>query len=261
MNTSKASAAAAILLVFLAGGVIGGLGGSYFQREQVSRLINEAGARSPSGLPPHIMARISRELDLTPEQQAGADRIFAKYGQEMRALKTRFRPEFERIMNQGFDALNAILTPDQQPRLARLKKRLTRRRPLHENRKHRNPDHEYPPGMARPPDQMQGGQERCCKRPEAGHIRRRLYYQMAQMAAEIRLRPDQLDAGALVLRDLAREIRFQRRQALNIQELRSGAAVARLRRDAAPIIARAAESLSPEQAARLEAILPDMLAP
>jgi hypothetical protein len=123
MQTTKARSEAAVLVVvvFLLGGLLGGLG-TYLWGQRVW------GMRV--GPPTHaqIVADLMRELELTPDQQKQLTAITEDTQAKWRALYLPLNTQREQIREQSRERIRAILTPGQQPRFDQFMQRLDEQR-------------------------------------------------------------------------------------------------------------------------------------
>jgi Spy/CpxP family protein refolding chaperone len=127
---SRVVAAVVILVVFLAGGMVG-----FFVHHALpyrGGFHGLAVGGPPGGPPPGIkgrmLARLDRELKLTPEQHTRIDSVLTVRESDLRALMAETRPRFEAIANQTRSEIRSVLTPEQQDEFARLTQRLDARR-------------------------------------------------------------------------------------------------------------------------------------
>lgn len=65
---------------------------------------------------------MAKKLDLTPEQQAAADSIFAQRSRQLTALRQGVEPEMKRIMNEARSQIDSLLTPEQKAKFDALRK-------------------------------------------------------------------------------------------------------------------------------------------
>jgi Spy/CpxP family protein refolding chaperone len=113
MGTNKArrEAAALILVVFLLGVVLGGLG-SHLWGERVW-----GGPPAPVNTRPtrdQVIAQCTHELQLTPDQQKQLISIIDDTRGKWAALYAPLDPQREQVRQDGRAHIRAILTPEQQ---------------------------------------------------------------------------------------------------------------------------------------------------
>ncbi len=124
MNGKKAKIimALGVVLVFLAGAAIGAIGMRIYVRHRIADFV---GKGPPPRMVGHLMRKISAELSLSPEQQAEVRRIAESLRSELMALREKYRPEVEAIIEKQFAAIKDCLDPAQQQQadaiLSRLK--------------------------------------------------------------------------------------------------------------------------------------------
>lgn len=61
-----------------------------------------------------VLDRLTRELKLTPRQQAELDPILADMQRDMQRLRSRLQPEVHRVVAEKAREMAPFLTPDQQ---------------------------------------------------------------------------------------------------------------------------------------------------
>jgi Spy/CpxP family protein refolding chaperone len=120
MQATKARSEAAILVVvvFLLGVVLGGLG-TYLWGQRVW------GMRI--GPPTHAQI-LMRELELTSDQQKQLTAITEDTQAKLRALYLPLAAQREQIREQSRERIRAILTPEQQPRFEQFLQRFDEQR-------------------------------------------------------------------------------------------------------------------------------------
>jgi hypothetical protein len=132
LHKSRLVAGVIIVLVFLAGVAVG-----FFLHHAVPRRGWREAAMGgpPPGPPPEVrgrmLARLDRELGLSPEQHARIDTVLTRRESDLRALMTEARPRFEAIATRTRDEIGAVLTPEQQKKFAEITKRMEARREGH----------------------------------------------------------------------------------------------------------------------------------
>ena len=110
LNTMKLKVAAGVLVVFLAGMLLGGLGTTGFIFHKMRQFSEGSGTLRHHWL----MRRLSRQLDLTEEQKPDVQRILDRSEQEISRLLQDSLAEFTAIMERQKEALATVLTPEQQ---------------------------------------------------------------------------------------------------------------------------------------------------
>ena len=111
-NTKKrGEAAVLVLVVFLLGALLGGVGNHVWgERVWGKQIINSQPTRN------EIVGDLTRDLQLTPDQQKQLGSIVDDTRAQWRTLYTTIEPQHEQIRQQSRDRIRAILTPDQKPK-------------------------------------------------------------------------------------------------------------------------------------------------
>ncbi|HEU4648576.1 MAG TPA: periplasmic heavy metal sensor [Gemmatimonadales bacterium] len=137
MMSSRARAVVLLSATFLVGLVVGLVGGRWIRRGPFDR---------PSGRPtPVAMAdRLSRRLDLRPEQRDSVRAILERHRPTMDSLWSEFRPRIRAVEESLQREIAAQLDPAQQEKFAKLRERYERMRA-------------QPPGPPGPPPESPSG--------------------------------------------------------------------------------------------------------
>jgi len=114
---------AGLLLVFVLGILAGSLGTGFYLKHRLAPLIKEPRARKT-----FIMKRLSKELNLTPDQKTKIDPIVEQMIEKRREYYLKNRPEIKTIMDQGFAQIREELNEDQKKKLDGLREKFHRRR-------------------------------------------------------------------------------------------------------------------------------------
>jgi len=124
MENSKARREAALLVVvvFLLGATLGAVGNHLWG----ARVLGMKSTSDPARL--HGMADLSKQLQLTPEQQKEVAGITDDVRNRWKALYTPLDAEREQMRLQGRQKIRAILTPEQQPKYDAYLQRLDEQR-------------------------------------------------------------------------------------------------------------------------------------
>jgi Spy/CpxP family protein refolding chaperone len=111
-NTKKrGEAAVLVLVVFLLGALLGGVGNHLWdERVWGKQTVNTQPTRN------EIVDALTRDLQLTPDQQKQLGSIVDDTRAQWRTLYTTIEPQHEQIREQARDRMRAILTPDQKPK-------------------------------------------------------------------------------------------------------------------------------------------------
>lgn len=127
-----------LLLVFLLGFALGGLGSFWAARS--GWLHGWWGERySTQG----AVKWLSKELSLTPAQEKQLEGILDETAAGYRAVRERVAPEYEQVRQAGREKIRAILTPEQRAKFEELVRRIdaerAQRRQEHERRQGESP--------------------------------------------------------------------------------------------------------------------------
>ncbi len=120
LNTMKLKVVAGVLVAFLAGMLLGGLGTTGYIFHGMRQLSEGSNTLRHRGL----MHRLSRQLNITEEQKPDVQRILDESEQEISRLLQDSLVEFTAIMERQKEALNTVLTPEQQAKLEKNFRRL-----------------------------------------------------------------------------------------------------------------------------------------
>lgn len=107
-------------LVFLLGFALGALGSHYATRAGWFASLYRSGERGP-------VRWLTRELDLTPEQQKQLGVILDEAGAQYSAIFEKVRPEYQQVRQQTRDKIRALLTEKQRARFEELVRRIDER--------------------------------------------------------------------------------------------------------------------------------------
>jgi len=104
-----------LVLVFVAGMFVGVVG----TRATVHRWIQEA-VQNPVVLQRSIEKRLTQRLKLDKKQQAEVRRTLAQAQQEIKDLRTEFRPRHVTILSNAQASVEAVLTPEQRAKFEKM---------------------------------------------------------------------------------------------------------------------------------------------
>ena len=123
-NTKKrGEAAVLVLVVFLLGALLGGVGNHVWgERVWGKQIINTQPTRN------EIVGDLTRDLQLTQDQQKQLGSIVDDTRAQWRTLYTTIEPQHEQIRQQSRDRIRAILTPDQKPKFEEFMHRIDEQR-------------------------------------------------------------------------------------------------------------------------------------
>jgi Spy/CpxP family protein refolding chaperone len=122
-------ALALLALVFVLGVALGAVGHSVADRRVLGARTERRLQTRPN--PPRAVARLTTELNLTPDQQKQVGDILADTQHRFDAVREQIDPELVHIREQGRDQIRQVLSPEQRPKFEDFLKRLD------EERRHR----------------------------------------------------------------------------------------------------------------------------
>lgn len=102
-----------LVLVFLLGFVLGALATHWATRAGVLASVFRSEERGP-------LEWLTRELDLTPEQQKQLGPILDEAGTQYYAIFEPVRPQYEQVRQQTRNKIRALLTPQQRVKFEEL---------------------------------------------------------------------------------------------------------------------------------------------
>jgi Spy/CpxP family protein refolding chaperone len=117
-NRANNKAIGLIVLVFLLGIAIGGLGTHFWG----GRIF---GGRADH---PRIVERLTRELALTPDQRKQLETIIEETRTKFQSIYEQERPLYDQARKEGRGRIRAILTPEQRPKFEEFVRRLDEER-------------------------------------------------------------------------------------------------------------------------------------
>ena len=112
-----------LLLVFVLGILAGAFGTRIYLKDRFAHFRKDPKARQA-----FIMRKLSKELELTPEQKIKVEKIVAQVGEKRREFFLKNRPEIKKIMDEGFAQIRQELNNDQQKKLDVLREEFEKRR-------------------------------------------------------------------------------------------------------------------------------------
>jgi hypothetical protein len=118
----RAIATVVVVLAFIAGLLIGIVGDRIFQFR-----FRDRGMRGGS-MTQRIVARLDRELQLSPQQHDEVTRIFEMHRQRLDVITATVRPQIRREIDEGNAEIEKILTPEQRAKFQKMKMRMLPRR-------------------------------------------------------------------------------------------------------------------------------------
>ena len=112
-----------LLLVFVLGILVGSVGTGFYLKHRLAPIIKEPRARKA-----FIMKRLSKKLNLTPNQKTKIEPIVEQMIEKRREYYRKIRPEIKRIMDQGFTQIKEELNEDQKKKLDELREKFQKHR-------------------------------------------------------------------------------------------------------------------------------------
>ena len=112
-----------IILIFVSGLSIGFIGGLQTAKMGAIRAFQ----KGPAGIQHIVLRRLTRQLDLSAEQQKGVDQILSSLQQQLTGIRDEQKPRISAILDTGFQQIRAQLNPDQQAKLDEMRARLRER--------------------------------------------------------------------------------------------------------------------------------------
>ena len=112
-----------LLLVFVLGILAGAFGTRIYLKDRFAHLRKDPKARQA-----FIMGKLSKELELTPDQKIKVEKIVEQVGAKRREFFLKNRPEIKKIMDEGFLQIKKELNNDQQKKLDVLRAEFEKRR-------------------------------------------------------------------------------------------------------------------------------------
>lgn len=122
-------------LVLIVTFLVGAIGGIWLDRHHLRREMAHRGAgreRMPhwalsEGEHRHRLARLARKLELTPEQRAAADTIFAQRSRQLETARLEIEPKMKEIMDTARAQIDSVLTPEQRTKLQAMRREREKR--------------------------------------------------------------------------------------------------------------------------------------
>jgi hypothetical protein len=112
-----------LLLVFVLGILAGAFGTRIYLKDRFAHLRKDPKARQA-----FIMGKLSKELELTPDQKIKVEKIVEQTGAKRREFFLKNRPEIKKIMDEGFLQIKKELNNDQQKKLDVMREEFKKRR-------------------------------------------------------------------------------------------------------------------------------------
>ena len=112
-----------LLLVFVLGILAGAFGTRIYLKDRFAHLRKDPKARQA-----FIMRKLSKELELTPDQKIKIEKIVEQVGEKRREYYRKNRPEIKKRMDERCRPTQKQLNNDQQKKLDVLKEEFKKRR-------------------------------------------------------------------------------------------------------------------------------------
>jgi hypothetical protein len=114
--SARGKASLFLIVAFLLGVAVGGLGLGVY--------VAQAGGRLPFHEPQrfqaNVLRRLSRDLDLQPDQRERVQAILRDTGQEFAKLREEMRPRYQEIRTRSRDRIRGVLDQQQQVKFDQL---------------------------------------------------------------------------------------------------------------------------------------------
>jgi hypothetical protein len=120
---ARAKGALLLLVAFGLGVGAGALGFGVFQ----TRTGWWRGPQEPGHLQQHVLARLTKELSLRPDQQESVKGILGEVGQEFSRLREEIGPRFRDIRTRSRERIRSVLDAEQQAKFDALAQEWERR--------------------------------------------------------------------------------------------------------------------------------------
>ena len=112
-----------LFCIFTAGIGIGAIGTGLVLRHKAVSVLNEG----PPAVIRLVAKRLTRQLDLSPQQQVVVGKTLQETQQRLIALRSRYQPETRKIIGDGIAQIRQELSPEQQAKLDTLRERMRAR--------------------------------------------------------------------------------------------------------------------------------------
>ncbi len=115
-NPASRKAVALLVLVFILGVAIGALGLTLMNRSVYGARtpVRTVSSRTQGPDPPRAVNRLTRDLNLTPDQQKQLSKILTDTQARYNAIRNQMNPQFDQVRAEGRDQIRQILKPEQQ---------------------------------------------------------------------------------------------------------------------------------------------------
>ena len=121
--TARMKGGLLLLVAFLLGASVGALGFGLYQ----VRTGRWHAPRDQARLQQFLLKRLTRELDLQPDQQQQVEKVLRETGVEFARLREEFGPRMREIRDRSRERIRAALDPGQQAKFETLSQEWERR--------------------------------------------------------------------------------------------------------------------------------------
>jgi hypothetical protein len=117
-SSANRKALVLIVLVLFLGIALGAVGDIFFNQRVLGARpqIQPQTQNQNRPDPPRAVARLTNELQLTPDQQKQLSLILTDMQQRIDAVRQQVNPQFDQIREEGHEQIRQILTPEQRPK-------------------------------------------------------------------------------------------------------------------------------------------------
>src|SRR5262245_33247649 len=119
----RVMAVVTLAIVFVFGAVAGAIWDRVALRRHHSRLIERVFSPPSESERRKHLAKMAKDLDLTPAQTAAVDTIFAARTRQLDGARVRFEAELQTLMAGTRHQIDSLLTPDQRAKLEAIRRK------------------------------------------------------------------------------------------------------------------------------------------
>ena len=123
----------AVVAVFVAGFIVGGLTATVLVRNHVLHVMREGSRRTPE----RIASRLTGNLEMTDDQRAAVERIVHEFEPRFTELEQRSRTAVRSITDEMKVRIRGLLTSEQQVKFDATVEKLRRERERRDRERHR----------------------------------------------------------------------------------------------------------------------------
>jgi hypothetical protein len=114
-NRVNRKAIALLVLVFVLGIALGGVGHMLADRNVLAARSRNQAQTGGGGGQGHLMNRLTDDLKLSGDQQKQISQILAQMQHRYDEIREQMGPQFDQARNEGRDKIRQILSPEQRP--------------------------------------------------------------------------------------------------------------------------------------------------